>query len=157
MYLFLFAALWIVFQYANSKKVYEDQEKQIATAQKRLEKARDSVTLYKTKLDEATYFTLDGNDNAYTYFENEGYSVAELRPFIEDQIYAQNTPEGNVLIPFEGYGRPFQINKVRVLNHKWLIADFSDGKTWGELLVRYDITEDNALSFNTVESLVYPE
>ena len=157
MYLFLFAALWIVFQYANSKKVYEDQEKQIYSAKGKVEKTRDSMFSVQEQLREAKYFSLEGNDNAYTYFENEGYSVDELIPFIQDQLYAQNTPEGNPLIPFEGYGRPFQINKIQILNHKWIIADFSDGKTWGELLVRYDVGDGKTLSFNVVESLIYPE
>jgi hypothetical protein len=48
------------------------------------------------------------------------------------------------------------INKVRLLNHKWILADFSDGKYWGELFITYEILDKKELKFKLVESLLYP-
>ena len=45
------------------------------------------------------------------------------------------------------------INSIRVLNHKWIITNFSDGDLWGELLLKYEITEDKALKFDLVNDL----
>jgi len=50
----------------------------------------------------------------------------------------------------------FKINKIKVLNHKWIIADFSDGEFWGEIFLTYEITEDRQVKFNLVESFLYP-
>ena len=49
----------------------------------------------------------------------------------------------------------FIINKVKILNHRWIIADFSDGEYWGEVLIKYFVNEDETISFETFESLLY--
>ena len=53
-------------------------------------------------------------------------------------------------------GRKMMINTVKLLNHKWIIADFSDGEYWGEIFLTYEITEDKELKFNLVEYFLYP-
>jgi hypothetical protein len=53
-------------------------------------------------------------------------------------------------------GRKILINTVKMLNHKWIIADFSDGEFWGEILLTYEITADKQLKFTLVESFLYP-
>ena len=47
------------------------------------------------------------------------------------------------------------INKVKILNHRWIIADFSDGEYWGEVLIKYFINDDETVSFETFQSLLY--
>jgi len=49
-----------------------------------------------------------------------------------------------------------QINIVRVLNHKWIIADFTDGQFEGELFMTYDINEKGELTYKVAESFLYP-
>jgi|Transcript_14320 hypothetical protein len=157
MYLFLFAALWVVFQYVNNVKVYENQESRIEKLQTKLEEASLRSDSLSSRMSDAEYFTIKGNENAYTYFENDGLDLDVLVPKIMDGMYAKTTVDGNDLIPFEGTARPFQINNVQLLNHRWLIADFSDGDRWGEILVQYFINEDGTMDYETIESLVYPE
>ncbi|WGK64192.1 hydrolase [Croceiramulus getboli] len=157
LYLFLFAALWIIFQYANQKKIFGAQEAKIASLQEEVEQLTDSLNNLQNELSDANYFTLKNNENAYDYFDRQGFEVDGLSSVIADEIYALNTTKGNVLIPFEGMNRPMQVNKVQILNHRWLIADFSDGNRWGELLVRYEIKDNSALHFEVVDSLVYPK
>ena len=91
-------------------------------------------------------------------FENDGYDTTELIPFIKDEIYKLNERKDvHPLVPYVSMteGRML-INKVKLLNHKWIIADFSDGKYWGELLITYYINNNQKLIFNLVESFMYP-
>ena len=37
-----------------------------------------------------------------------------------------------------------------------LIADFSDGNTWGEVLLQYDVNKGGSLSFTTLSHFLYP-
>ena len=50
---------------------------------------------------------------------------------------------------------PVKINKIKVLNHRWIIADFSDGKHWGELFIRYELKKDLGIDFTLVDHLLY--
>lgn len=157
MYLFFFAALWIIFQYANAKKIYGSQESKIEKLQERINTAEDSLAGFsENQISETAYFGLTGNESAYTYFEKFGVSVEGLEAKIEDAVISKNTTSGNTLIPFENTEGIFKINKVKVLNHKWVLADFTDGKRWGELLLSYDVTSDGTIDFQYITSLIYP-
>lgn len=154
MYLFLFTALWVVFQYVNSTKVFEAQESKIAKLESQLTVADSLSTL---KENEGTrYFQLNGNEHAYTYFDRFGIEVNALESKIESALISKNTASGNALIPYENATGVFQINKVEVLNHKWVITDFSDGKRWGELILLYDVSKDGEITFETLQSVIYP-
>ena len=154
LYLFLFAALWIVFQYTNSTKIFENQESQIAKLEAKLHNADSLMSLNQA---DQRYFKLQNNENAYSYFENFGVDYINLESKIEAALISQNSSAGNPVIPYESAaGDVFQINKVEVLNHKWLIADFSDGKRWGELILLYDVAKDGSISFETLQSVLYP-
>lgn len=155
MYLFLFAALWIVFQYVNSSKTFEKQDEQIQRLNEKLSKAEDSLSLISDQAD-SRYFKLTGNENAYDYFERFGVDVSDLETRIETALISKNTTSGNELIPYENATGVFQINKVEVLNHKWVIADFSDGQRWGELILLYDVDKEGTITFETLQSVVYP-
>jgi hypothetical protein len=58
-------------------------------------------------------------------------------------------------VPYEGMNGDFKINKIKLLNHRWIIADFSDGKFWGELLLNYEVREDLGVDFTLVNHLLY--
>jgi hypothetical protein len=47
------------------------------------------------------------------------------------------------------------IIKVKVLNHRWIIADFSDGEYWGEVLLKYFVNDDQTITFEINQSLLY--
>lgn len=156
MYLFLFAALLVVFQYVNEKKIFESKERKIGQLEQEIASAKDSIAALNENLQDAGYFNLENNENAYSYFEKYGVDVDSLSERISNEIISRNTTKGNDLIPYENAIGVFRINKVKVLNHKWIIADFSDGKRWGELLLQYDISKDNTITFELIKSLIYP-
>ena len=157
MYLFFFAVLFIIFQYMNEKTIFESQEKKIKSLTEKYGKAEDSILALNNRVADLNYFTLMGNDNAMDYLEKSGFEAAAVEAQIGDAIYDQNLVSGgNPLVPFDGMNGPMLVNKIKFLNHKWLLADFSDGKYWGEMLLAYSFNEANKMELNTLASLLYP-
>ncbi|WP_445732360.1 hydrolase [Mariniflexile sp.] len=158
MYLFVFSILLVLFQYVNSKRVFEQMDHKLDGYKGQLERYKDSVAVMQDEILDVSHFNLERNEDAITYFENRGYKVSELIPLIKDELYKLNEVKGqHPIIPYaSGEGRRMMINTVKLLNHKWIIADFSDGQYWGELFLKYELTEDNQLKFNLVESFLYP-
>jgi transposase-like protein len=75
---------------------------------------------------------------------------------IKDQLYEKNLlKDKNDLIPYKTMNRNFLINKIKVLNHKWLIANFSDGTHWGELLITFKIDQSGKINFELKEHFLY--
>ena len=151
MYLFVFSILLVLFQYVNSKRVFEDMDNKLVGYKVQLEKYKDSVTVLQNDIAEVSHFNLDRNEDAISYFENDGYNVDELIPYIKDELYSLNTSKGeHPLIPYaSSEGR-------KMLNHRWIIADFSDGEFWGEVFITYYINEDKTVDFVLAESFLYP-
>jgi hypothetical protein len=123
-----------------------------------LQTYKDSVAVLQSDILEVSHFNLDRNEDAITYFENKGYNIDELIPFIKDELYKLNAVDGDhPMVPYAASeGRKMMINTIKMLNHKWIIADFSDGQYWGELFLTYEITQSKELKFNLVEYFLYP-
>lgn len=158
MYLFVFALLLIIFQYTNSKRIFEVQNKKLDSATAKIERLTDSIQVLNAEMINQSHFNLERNEDAISYFEKDGYDVSELIPMIKDEIYSTNEVMGqHPIVPYaSSEGRKMLINTVKLLNHRWIIADFSDGEYWGEVFVTYFINDDNTIEFNAVESFLYP-
>lgn len=158
LFLFVFALLLVIFQYVNSKNIIEKYETDISALKENESSFQNTITKLEDENLDLLYFNLENNDDALSYFERDGYDTAELVPFLSDELYRLNEVKGeHPLVPYASMtDRKMLINKVRLLNHKWIIADFSDGEYWGEMLLTYEITEQRELKFKVVESLLYP-
>ncbi|NCT18111.1 MAG: hypothetical protein COZ75_13145 [Flavobacteriaceae bacterium CG_4_8_14_3_um_filter_34_10] len=157
MYLFIFSVLMLLFMYINQKKIYENQEEKIEILKEKVTTSESELKIVEAENSNLNYFSLQGNENAMSYFENLGYEADQIENLVTEQIYKQNTTEGsNPLVPYEGMASFMKINKVRFLNHKWLIADFTDGTYWGEMLIQFDLNEKKEITLNTIGSLLYP-
>lgn len=157
LYLFLFAVLFIIFQYMNEKKIFEAQEKQIENLSETVKTQNDSIASLQDTIFELGYFSLQGNENAMTYLENYGYDSQEVEALVSNEIHNQNSIEAdNPFVPFQGMNNTMKINKIKFLNHKWIQADFTDGTYWGEVLMEYNLNEKNELTLHTIASLLYP-
>ncbi|MEZ4857837.1 MAG: hypothetical protein R2781_03430 [Flavobacteriaceae bacterium] len=157
MYLFFFAILFILFQYMNEKSIFESQETKITSLTTHLEKAKDSLAVLSETMAELNYFTLQGNDNAMTYLENLGLDAEAVEREVTDAIIEKNLVKGgNSLIPLEGMYGEMRVNKVKFLNHRWIIADFSDGKYWGEMILEYFYNDKMELELTPISSILYP-
>lgn len=156
MYLFFFAVLFIIFQYANEKSIFGSQEKQIKALSEQLQVAEDSLENTSAKIEDATYFTLKGNENAIEYIERLGLEADDVEQMISNKIYDNNGIKGgNPIIPLKGMNGDFKINKIKFINHRWILADFSDGNNWGEMIIEYFFDENNKLELTPVSSLLY--
>jgi len=158
MYLFIFTLLLVLFQFMNSKSIVEDYDKKLSKLEERDESYKDSIISLKDDNFELSRFSLEFNDDAMSYFEDQGYKISELVPFIKDELYKLNVYEGDdhPLVPYASMtGNKMMINSIRLLNHKWIIADFSDGKYWGEMLVTYEIVDNKELKFRLLDYLLY--
>jgi len=148
----------------NEKKIFEKQENKIEsqrsklkTLKENLKVANDSILMLSEKYSDLNYFTLQGNENAMSYIENLGFEVKEIEGFVTEYIYDQNLKKGNnTLIPYEGMKGDMKINKLKFLNHKWILADFTDGRYWGEMILEYYVTKERKIEFHQVSSLMYP-
>ncbi|MCO6148868.1 hypothetical protein [Flavobacterium sp. NRK1] len=117
--------------------------------------AKDSLKAEKEKIANDNYFSLENNYNAKMYYE--GQDAAAIAIKVRDEMYKQNiNPAGNPLIGYPAMdGRPFTIAKIKVLNHRWVIADFSNGLRWGEVILKYFPEEDGSVSFERIDSVLY--
>lgn len=158
LYLFIFSLLYILFQFMNSKKAKSSYDAKIDRLKTTIEQKEASLdSLIDINLD-LTYFSLNSNEDAATYFEKLGYDPNKLAQTISDQIIAQNKAgKDNPIIPYVGMEGNMSVNKVRLLNHKWIIADFTDGVYWGELFITYDVREDGVVDFEVEKSFLYPK
>jgi len=153
-YLFVFTALILVFQLVNSSKVVNYQVEMIQEKIARIDTLRQQLDKSEQAYADDVYFSLDRNEEAMAYFED--LSIENLITRIKDKVYDSNAIKGdNPLVPFTGTGGKFLINKVKILNHKWLIADFSDGTYWGELWIQYAVNGED-IRLEVKDYLLYP-
>ncbi|MEJ6556396.1 MAG: hydrolase [Flavobacteriaceae bacterium] len=153
-YLFVFTALILVFQLVNSSKVVNYQVEMIQEKIARIDTLRQQLDKSEQAYADDVYFSLDRNEEAMAYFED--LSIEDLITRIKDKVYDSNAVKGdNPLVPFTGTGGKFLINKVKILNHKWLIADFSDGTYWGELWIQYAVNGED-IRLEVKDYLLYP-
>ena len=140
----------------NEKSIFESQETKIENLEAKVQKYNDSIEGLNGQIMNLNYFTLMGNDNAMTYFENRGFEAVEVEAMVSDQIYDFNLQKGNnPLVPFEGMAGDMKINKLKFLNHKWILADFTDNTYWGEMILEYYFTEKNELELTPIASFLY--
>jgi hypothetical protein len=137
MYLFVFTILLAVIFYVNGTKLVESKDQEIEALKEQLEEQNSGVdNVAETTLQEDT-FSLVSNEEA---------------------LISRNTAEeDNELVPYEGMNGPFRINKVKLLNHKWAIASFTDGSFWGDLLVSFEIDEEGKVEVFSEKALLYPQ
>lgn len=157
LYLFIFSLLIILFLFMNAKKAQESHAAKVANLEAKIAKKNSMVdSLIDLNL-EHNYFSLQSDDEAQSYLEEMGYNAKEIELTISDQLIAQNKAGAdNPIVPYEGMEGNMTINKVRLLNHKWIIADFTDGVYWGQLFILYDIRDDGVIDFAVERSFLYP-
>lgn len=141
----------------NEKKIFESQEETIDNLAAISDKQKDSLNVLQDQIMNLNYFSLQGNEKAMTYLEQMGYEAAQVEAMVSDKIYDYNLKKGNnPLVPFEGMNGDMKINKLKFLNQKWILADFTDGKYWGEMILEYSFDEDKELELKTIGSFLYP-
>lgn len=83
----------------------------------------------------------------------------ELIPFIQDELYKLNDYKGDdhPIVPNVSMTKnKTLINSVRLLNHKWLVANFTDGKHWGQIFLTSELVGGEELKFKLEQYFMYP-
>lgn len=149
----VFSVLINIFQMVNSSRILKRSEEVSTISKKELKKAQDSIV----KLLDNDKFSLNNNEYAQEYYFE--HNLKALQAKVKEDLMAFNADKrGNKYVSYDQIGdNPFLINNIKILNHRWIIANFSDGKVWGEVLIKYFHNTDKPTEFETVETLIYQE
>ncbi|SDF17961.1 hydrolase [Cellulophaga baltica] len=154
LYLFLFASLIALYLFVSSGTLSKDKDARIESLSAQTDKLNDSIRDLHLKFLEMEYFSLDNNDDAFAYYQH--LNLKNPTGYITDKLLETNESKGdNPLVPYEGMEGNFKINKIKVLNHKWIVADFSDGHYWGDLIIKYELKDDLGVDFSLLDHLLY--
>ena len=154
LYLFVFAALIALYLFVSSGNYQKKVDADIKGLQSENQVLKDSIQKAQLEILDIQYFSLENNDDALAYYEH--LNLENPSRYIADKLLETNESQGdNPLIPYEGMNSNFKINKIKVLNHKWLLADFSDGKFWGDLIIQYELKDDLSVDFTLIDHLLY--
>lgn len=154
LYLFVFTALIALYLAISSNRQVQSREEQLENMEANMEKLGDSLQEARLEALDMQYFSLENNDDALAYYDHLG--LEDPARYIADKLLETNEQKGdNPLVPYEGMENSFKINKIKILNHKWIIADFSDGKFWGELFINYELKDDGSVDFVLTDHLLY--
>lgn len=154
LYLFVFTALIGLYLFVSSGTMVKTKDAKIEKLQTEIVSLKDSVQQSQLDLLNMQYFSLENNDDALAYYEH--LNIENPARYIADKLLETNEQKGNnPLIPYEGMESDFKLNKIKILNHRWIVVDFSDGKYWGELLVKYELKDDLGVDFTMMDHLLY--
>ncbi len=153
MYLFIFSLLINVFLYVNSNKILKAKDADVVRLKESLKSANVSIDSLKA----SDYFSIETDQDAQDYFYNKNLDYPKVMAKVNEDLVALNTnKEGNKLVPYEAIeGKPFIINKAKMLNHRWIIAEYSNADLWGQVLIKYFYNDDKPTDFETVETIMY--
>ncbi|EEK13705.1 hypothetical protein CAPGI0001_2345 [Capnocytophaga gingivalis ATCC 33624] len=135
----------------EEKKISEKENTTIS-----VERLQDSIQKLSDDLAEERYFDISFNEDARYFFHENG--IDDPKEFVLQQLMATNITkdENHPLISYRPRrNAKFQINKIKLLNHRWVICDFSDGLDWGELLLKMTLNDNKTLSFEVLDQTLY--
>lgn len=157
LYLFVFTALLAIFMYVTGQKMLESKDQKIEALQEELTQAGKKSDLLYSEVSAASTFSLKGNEEALSYLEEMGLKPSEVMEKVEEELINRNKADAdNEFVPYVGMEGYFRINKVKLVNHKWILASFTDGTYWGDLFLTYQIDENGNLEVETQKALLYP-
>lgn len=154
LYLFVFSALVALYLAVSGSRNLAERDTQIQSLEASVSALEDSLQQARIQVLDMKYFSLENNDDALAYYDH--LDLEDPSRYIADKLLETNESQGNnPLVPYEGMEGVFKINKIKLLNHRWIIADFSDGKFWGELLLVYELRDDLSVDFTLMDHLLY--
>ncbi|SFN28775.1 hypothetical protein SAMN05421741_103115 [Paenimyroides ummariense] len=115
---------------------------------------KDSLEMYKKLYDEAAYFSIDKNENAQKQFAPQELETV-MAKVVQDFSELNQQEGGNPLLPVDSTGNPTKVNKMSVINHKWLIIDFYGEGVVGELMIKYNYSPDKTTEFTVLDTVLY--
>lgn len=150
LYLFLFSFIINVFLVVNDGRILKEKDHQI----EQYKNIKDSLTAYKNKYKEASYFSIDENEKAQNFYKEYGYKTV-MDKVLSDFTVLNTQPDGNPLLPQASDGSKSVVYKATVLNHKWIILAYKNAVKDGEMLIEYHFNPNEFTTFNVISEMGY--
>ena len=148
-----FIVLIMIFISTNYIKISSSNNSTAKSLSIKIDSLKKKYKLLDKRYSDEIYFSLNDNQEALAYFSN--IEVDSIVSFIRDQLYDKNFDNNtDFFIPVSNTNNKYFINKVKILNHKWIIADFSNGNRWGEMWIEYHFNE-NEINFYIKDYFLY--
>lgn len=152
-YLLIFISLIALYLFVSdlnkSKAFVASQDRMI----KRVDKLKDSIAQLVVAQNDNAYFSLAVNRDAQQ--AHSDFSTVELQNMLENYILSTNdNPNGSPLL--SSLGSDWIINKIHVVNHQWILADFTNGTQWGDALFIFQINGKGKPLLRLLNHVMYP-
>ena len=152
-YLLGFIFLIMIFLTINYSKINDLNISNSKILNKKIDSLQKRYELLDKKFRDEIYFSLDDNQEALRYFND--FEIDSLSLYIKDQLYEKNfIKNSDFFVPVSNADNKYLINKIKILNHKWIIADFSNGRRWGEMWIEFYFKK-NKIVFNVKDYFLY--
>jgi len=152
-YVLVFTSLILIFLSINYTKISNLNESNSRILKNKIDSLENQYNLLNKQFKDEIYFSLIDNQDALAYF-NE-IDVDSLVSYIRDELYEKNfNKNSDSFVPVSNAKNKYLINKVKILNHKWIIADFSNGSRWGEMWIEYQLN-GNEVTFDIKDYFLY--
>ena len=152
-YVLVFMSLILIFLSINYTKISNFNESNSKFLKKKIDSLENQYKLLNKQFNDEIYFSLIDNQDAIAYFNDN--DIDSLVSYIRDELYEKNfNKNSDIFIPVSNPKNKYLINKIKILNHKWIIADFSNGSRWGEMWIEYQLNE-NEVMFDIKDYFLY--
>ena len=152
-YLLIFISLIALYLFVsdlNKTEAFAASQERLTN---RMQKLQDSIAQLITDQTEHAYFSLAFNRDAQQAYLN--LKPNDLQFLLEAYLLEQNdAPNGNPLLFSVGKG--WVVNKISIVNHQWLLADFTDGSQWGDALFQYQVKNNKQARLRLLNHVMYP-
>lgn len=146
-------SLILIFLSINYIKISNSNESNSKILNKKIDSLENQYKLLGKRFSDEIYFSLNDNQEALAYFNYT--NVDSLVSYLRDELYEKNfNKNANNFVPISNTKNKYLINKVKILNHKWIIADFSNGSRWGEMWIEYYF-DKNKVVFEVKDLFLY--
>lgn len=153
-YALLFSLLYNVFQYVNATKMIKAKEAEVVLKKEQLAALKDSLH----GMSQSKFFTLNEDSYAQEYLFDKNMDYRKVMDKVTKEIKDLNaSTEGNKLVTYNDASieKKYLINTIEFINHRWVIAEFSNGKLWGQVLLKYFPLEDKPTEFEVINTVLY--
>ena len=152
-YVLAFISLTLTFLSINYAKISNSNESNSKILKRKFDSLKNQHKLLDKRFNDEVYFSLNDNQEALSYFDQTNEDT--LISYIRDELYEKNfNKNADNFVPLSNTKNKYLINKVKILNHKWIIADFSDGTRWGEMWIEYYFDKKKVI-FDVKEFFLY--
>jgi len=143
-------ALYLFMSDINKSEAFAASQERMS---ERVDTLKDSIAQLIFNETENAYFSIVFNRDAQQLHPD--FNPAELQSIIEEYILSTNdNPKGNPIL--SSLGSEWIINKIHVVNHQWILADFTNGTQWGDALLKYELKVSSKPRLRLLNHVMYP-